>query len=153
MKIPINEVIDSGVWYHCTTRDDEECNFRARFRSFEKVNLNEVDDPHLIDEDIFGGILYLIGLDIVNLYRKTVGSYTMGRRIVLVDQDDFEFNILSDGHLSGDSEFAKKKQLYRFYMENMIPKIMASGSFLYLVPDDDEAEYSISIEEGEICEI
>jgi hypothetical protein len=153
MKIPIKEVIDSGAWYHCNKSDDEEVNFRARFRSFEKVNLNEVDNPHLVDTDIFRGILYLMELDIVNLYKKSVNSSTMGHNIVLVDQDDFEFNIFSDSHLCLFSEFARITLLSRFHGGNMIPKIMASGSFVYLVPDDDGAEYSISIEEGEIYEI
>lgn len=157
MKIPIKEAIDSGIWFNCRTRkylSNEEIFFRLRVLSFEKIRLEEVDDPHEIELD--EGVFWLMRIEVVSLNKKELEPYYIKDRIILTDQDGFEFHAVSDNHLTYHSKYAKITGLNRFAgwsdIPYLKPKIKAKGAVAFLLPNDDEADYFLSIDEGSIEE-
>ena len=153
MKIPIKYAIDSGAWFQCTSGYDSDYNryiFKTRIISFEKVNFSEVDSPDNISQDLEGGVLWIMKLQIINLNKEEVG--VIGGLIRIVDEDDYDFSNVYDYHLCCWSEYAHSSGLKKLYGKYYIPKIKYTGALLYLLPDE-ETEYYLSVPGGNIKEI
>ena len=151
MKVPIKEAINSSAWHQCQVNDfDTEIDFRIRFLSFERITLELVDDPDKIEENLGDGILWLLRGEVISLYKKKIDACDISSNIILVDQDDFEFETITDWHLTGDSEYAKWTGLNAFSQGDLVPKIRMKGALLFLLPDDNEAEYFLSVQGGKI---
>lgn len=152
-KIPINHAIKSGSWLKCEIGD---YSFRIRIFGFIKVKLKQIDDPQKIDPvyDLAAGDFWLLKLEVVNFCKKEfTGERVTQDNIFLIDNDDFEFPMCKDWHLRLSSDFAVKSGLKTFYAIHYLPKIKHSGAFIFFLPRDDSAEYSISVTGGEICEV
>ena len=76
----------------------------------------------------------------------------MLREILLVDQNDFQFNVIENNHLCCFSEFSKKAGLNRFFGKHLIPKTKIVGAISFRLPDEDEAEYSLAMVKGVVRE-
>jgi hypothetical protein len=153
-KIPIKYAIESACWLTCVTQNDT-LSFMIKIRSFESVNLNDIDNIQEVDPqfNLTAGDLWLLKLDVVNLCKQQIPYYNkMLGNIILIDSDDFEFKMINDDHLRCTSQFATKSGLNTFYCCDFIPKITYSGTILFFLPKDDMAEYFISIDNGDICE-
>lgn len=143
--VPIKEAISSGAWLHGQYVNFKETfEFRIKINSFRKLLLSEIDNPEEIKEMDYGSILWLMQIEFVNLTKRPVEPSVL-RPIILVDQDGFSFNLFEDSHLESNSEFSKTSGMARFCYQELIPKIKAVGAIAFLLPDDDDAEYSISI--------
>ncbi|OGW54869.1 MAG: hypothetical protein A2Y81_12330 [Nitrospirae bacterium RBG_13_43_8] len=155
MKIPIREAINSGTWFRCITKGLEETIiFKLRVLSFKKNNLSSIDEPEKLTLD--EGILWLMGIDVISLNKEEAEPSDIHSRVILFDQDGFKFNAIYDQHLNL-SEFGKSVGIKRFTgwsdVPKLKPKIKATGALPFLLPDDDTAEYYISVEGGNIQEI
>ena len=155
MKIPVKEAIESGAWFNCRTKkyaiSDEEIHFKLKVLSFEKINMEEVDEPHKIKLD--EGVLWLMKIEVVNLEKEEVSPFDITYRILLIDQDGFKFREAFDRHLQQESRYGEINGLSRFAGgPDLKPKIKAKGAIAFLLPDDDDAEYFLSIEYGDIVE-
>lgn len=149
--IPIKEAISSGAWLHFSN-PEEELDFRVKVLSFRKIDLKEVDNPEKVEINE-GAIWYLMTIEFINLTKEEISQYQWKDEIVLIDNDGYKFNCKSDDHLGLDSEFSKKSGLYEFYAGDYIPKIKYKGAITFLLPDEPEAEYSLTMSEGTVIEV
>ena len=160
-KIPIKDAINSGSWFKCEGSfrfegiELDECLFRIRVNDFIKVNLEEIDAPEKIDPkyDLTSGDFWLLKFEVVNLYKKVRNAAYLRANIFLTDSDDFEFQGSEDYHVFLMSDFAKQSGLSNFFFTPLNPKIKYSGALLFFLPREDNAEYFISINGGEINEV
>jgi len=167
MKIPINYSIETGAWLHCRTEERSwewgsmesvAIDFRVRVVSFGKIEIMEIDDPNKIELPLESGNLWLLEVNVVNLTKKEIESFPINSSLILVDQDDFEFIPTSDRHLT-TSEYGMSKGLNLLNGWSgsdcgiFMPKIAVRGSLAFLLPDEDDALYSLSVRNGSIQEI
>ena len=148
--VPIKETVSSNAWFDCRSKD--EIRFKMRILLFEKVNLAEVDDPDKVKIDSSNGNYWILKIEIMNLTKRKISPDDAKRVIILVDQDEFHFNCVEDRHLSYHSDYATTSGLKRLYSDDLIPKIKMVGAITFFLPDDDEAEYSLTIDKGNIEE-
>lgn len=149
----INELVATGDWLECVTSDFEgEYLFKIRISSFYKVRKEELLQihqklPEIKSED---GVLWVLKIEVVNLTKKSFYSFIVRNSLILVDQDDFQFEMYQNYHLL-DSEFGIYTGLNRFQSwtsdPNLQPKIKASGALACFLPDDDLASYYLSVKE------
>lgn len=155
MKIPIKHAIDSGAWFQCVTEThDGPFIFNIRILSFKKVPNNIMRE---LQKDIRfdDGILWLLGIEAVNLNKAPFSAWHVQNQMMLFDQDDFKFAATSVSELAS-TDFGERIGIKRFSgwssVPELTPKIKATGAIPYLLPDDD-AEYSFSVEGGNIKEV
>lgn len=179
MKIPIKHAVDSGAWFKYefdakkhpdfeVGSDDwtkyavfeasvgEYLAFKFKILSFEKIPKNIVRDwkkGKKFDE----GILWLMEVEVVNLGKEPLDSFTFDTTMILSDQDDCKFKIVSVDYAWTETEYGKKVGICRFSGWNsptsLSPKVKAAGALPYLLPDDDNAEYDLLMQYGSIQEI
>ena len=154
MKIPIKEAINSGAWFNCKCGYDatDEYDFKLKVLSFDKINLGEIDNPEKIDIDLASGVLWLMKMQIISL-NKTAVIRSPKYFIYVIDQDDFVYNYINDSYLALFSNYARLSGLYNFFAVNFMPKIKYTGAIAFYLPDENEAEYYISVEGGNIQEV
>ena len=149
--VPIKEAISSGAWLHFSN-EDESVQFRLRAIAFRKVDLTEIDNPENI-KAIDGNTQWrILEIEVINLSKKNIYSSDGPGKILLSDHDGYQFTVTYDEHLWRRSELGKRLGLKRFYFEILIPKTKAVGAIAFLLPDDDEAEYSLSLKNGTVRE-
>jgi len=85
------------------------------------------------------------------LCRKKMDTYVLKDRLILVDEDKFEFPTLNDDHLSLESDYAESSGLRKFYSANLSPKVRKRGAFAFELPDHFDELY-ISIRDGNLME-
>ncbi len=151
--VPIKEAINSGSWLHCEYEDyNEIIKFRLKIDSFRKLNLKEIDNPEYIEMLDSDATLMIMEIEVVNLVKESKNSDYLVGSLILTDQDEFNFPVFSDAHLCWSSIFAKKARLNRFYSEQLIPKIKTKGSLVFQLPNDNDAQYFISLKDKGIVQ-
>lgn len=151
--VPIKEAINSGAWLHCEYEGyNEIIKFRLKVDSFRKLNLKEIDNPETIEMLDSDATLMIMEIEVVNLVKESKNSNNLVGSLILTDQDEFNFPVFSDVHLCWSSNFAKKARLNRFYSEQLIPKIKTKGSIVFQLPNDDDAQYFISLKNNGIVQ-
>ena len=156
MKLPIKYAIDSGVWFKCETKTiDGPFIFKIRILSFDKVTNNimrELQKEIRFDE----GILWLMGVEVVNLNKIPFSGWHVQNQMILFDQDDFKFNTISVSELAV-TKYGERVGIKRFSgwsnVPELKPKIKAAGALPFLLPDDEHADFFLSVESGNIQEI
>ncbi len=149
--IPVKEVLASGAWLHFCS-DDEIVQCRLKAVSFRKLSLSEVDNPLEIKQGTANASWWIMEVEVVSLVKRKIQPEVFIDKILLVDQDDFEFNVTKNLHLWCFSDFSDVSGLRRFFGRDLIPKTKATGAIAFLLPDDDDAEYSFSMEDGSVRE-
>jgi len=149
--VPVKEAINSGAWLHFIS-NDESLQFRLKVLSFHKLNFTEVDNPESIQQKDSNSQWWLMGVESINLTKRNIHPLIFVGSLLLVDQDGFEFKVTRDTHLWLRSDFSKKSGLCRFFIDELIPKIKAVGTISFLLPDDDEVVYSLSMQNGMVQE-
>jgi len=149
--VPVREAINSGTWFHFSSSDGD-MQFRLKVLTFEKLDLSQVDEPQNIDEEETGASWWLMKIEAINLSKQSLYSSFVLRKILLVDQNDFQFNVIENNHLCCFSEFSKKAGLNRFFGKHLIPKTKIVGAISFRLPDEDEAEYSLAMVKGVVRE-
>jgi len=145
--VPIKEAINNGLWLHCEHQYGYNTyQFRLKVNSFKIMDLKEVDDPEEIDGLDENSKLYMLGIEVINITKEAVALHSSVDFLLLIDQDGFKFPIFKERHLYRVSEFGKKHRLQRFDLNELLPKIKAVGTIIFQLPDDDEAQYSLSIQ-------
>ena len=92
MGISIKQAVSTGAWYHCQLSgcwddysiDKITIDLRIRIESFERINLNEVDGVENIKLNLKDGELWILKLEVVNFYKKTLDSFPIYDSIILV---------------------------------------------------------------------
>lgn len=157
--VPIQEAISSQAWLKFSNRDrlkewrlDQLKEFRVRAIDFSEINLNEVDSPELVDVSHADASWWMLKLEVISLCKKQISTREFNEIIVIIDQDDFQFNYVREDHLCFDSDFSQKNGFRRLFGQDLFPKIKAVGALTFLLPNDDEAQYYLSMENGTVCE-
>jgi len=154
--VPVKEAINSGSWLQCEhLYYDDLIKFRLKINSFRKLSLSEIDNPEKMDYILdVNATLWIMNIEVINLTNIPIQPYDGPKQLVLIDKDGFNFYVRKeDSHLERHSNFAEISGANRFYCEgDLIPKIKAVGSIIFELPDDDEAEYSISIKNDGIVQ-
>lgn len=156
--VPIQEAINSQAWLRFSNAGylreysvDKPRDFRVRVLGFSKINIAEIDDPEELDVSQSNASRWMLKLEVVSLCKRQISTSDFNKLVLLVDQDDFGFNYLLEPHLYC-SEFGKRTGLGRFYGGGLFPKIKAVGALAFLLPDDEEAQYCLSMENGKVEE-
>lgn len=151
--IPIQEAIDTGAWLRAEHRNDKEILFQIKIKNFTKVSLLDIDEPdNIIDPTINQETcIWLLSLEIINLHKKQVHFEDIKKKLILIDEDGFEFNFLEDPHLEFLSKFAETSGVKNLYGRDLPPKIKRSGAILFELPEIFE-HISLSIRNGSIRE-
>ena len=152
--ISIKEAISKEFWIHCeATESFLTYIFHIKILSFKKLNLTEVDEPERIKLFNSNAPLWLMKLEVINFTKKSISPNNGFNNIILIDQDGFKFHTFLDTYLCQTSIFGKKIGMSRLYSAKLIPKIRAIGVITFQLPDDDEAEYCISLKSGSLYAI
>lgn len=154
--VPVKEAINSGSWLHCEYEEYKGIiKFRLKVDSFRKLSFSEIDNPEEMEYLLNPhATLWLMSVDFINLTSIPIDPYYGPKYLMLIDKDGFNFPVRrSDSHLERFSNFAEISGVNKFYSEgDLIPKIKVVGSLIFELPDDDEAEYSISIKNDGIVQ-
>lgn len=152
--VPIKEAISSGAWLHCEYQGyNDLIKFRLKVNSFRKLNLKEIDNPEEIKGYDSNSVIWIFEIEVINLTKNALNAMYGPNKLNLVDVDGFCFPIFRDDHLTYLSNFSKKAGLRRFFgLIDLLPKIKAVGCITFQLPDDDDAEYFISIENNGIVQ-
>jgi hypothetical protein len=152
--ITVKEAINSGSWLHCEKIDNlfKVNQFRLKIRSFEKIDLIDIDEPEEIVDFDGNGDLWLMEIEIINLNKEPTDTRDSVRKLKLIDNDGFEFPKFNDNHLEYLSKFSRTKGLDRFWSTTLLPKIKASGSIIFHLPEDEDAEYFIAFDDDGIVQ-
>jgi hypothetical protein len=155
-KIEINKAIESGTKLILESKEfftDNPVKLEMKIISFNKI---EADLYHEIDvpEDIDDGTLWILNLDVINLNKKPINQSTVIYSLIVVDDDDYEYDSFCDSDLYYHSDFAKSVNLPRFTgwsdIQPLRPKIKANGSVLYLLPHEPNHYFLKAKENGTI---
>lgn len=141
-KIAIKEAIASGEWLQYL---DKDVNMKIRILSIRNVDLAEIDDIHEVDRSLplSNGNLLMLSTEMINM-SSIKQDYLP--QLVLIDQDEFQFENLCDSHLRSGSAFSEKHHLIVF---DLIPKLKYKVDYLFLVPKE-ESKYYLGTPEGTI---
>jgi hypothetical protein len=149
--IPIKYAINSGAWFNFIS-EDESIKFRLKVLSFEKIDLSEVDEPEKILSGYSDASWWLMKIELISFIKHNVNDEDIIFSMSLIDKDGFSFGAHRDYHMCAVSEFGKKTGLRSFYGEILMPKIKVIGALTFILPDDEEAEYSLSMDDGTVTE-
>ncbi len=163
--VPIIDAIEIGAWLKAECLHDrlgpesefKEINdgkpiiFRLRVKAFLRIDLAAVDQPEQLKCRVDANV-WKLDLEVVNLCLRETSTGMLGRRIVIVDQDGFEFICFQDSHLFCYSEYSKRSGLYSFYGDKLPPKIKRAGAFAYELPEEYEQLF-LKIRKGSLTEV
>lgn len=142
MKIPIKEAVISGDWLTCSL---VEFNFKIRLLSF-KVEPSlgaESLSPFINSED-----LWHLKIDFINLSKSSFSANLIVNNLLLVDQDDYEFeSVNNDLAFNSDYAINNKLNIFHCICPKIRPKIKTTGGLAYQLPLE-EADYFISLKGG-----
>lgn len=148
----LNDAITNGTWFHCKfKRNIEVFQFRLKILSFQKLDINQVDEPEKINMEN-GTTIWLMEAEMINLTKEPISSGVIGY-MDLNNQKGMKYHMSFDSHLLAFSKFGKMKRLNRFNTQLLIPKIKAVGAIIFrLTSNEDDAVYSLSMRNGSIRE-
>lgn len=155
-KVPVEEAINKNDFIHFGyfQDDDDETglDYGIRPLSFDRVDMNEVDEPEKIE--FLEGVLWLLQFKAVNLEKKRFDAYIVRNDLVLLDQNDNEFHAFIDDHLTYESNFAKKYKLNSLASWSSVPSlsplIPRNTALVFNLPDLEGQVYSLSNESRSI---
>jgi hypothetical protein len=158
-NIPLRQMIDSGSWFNCEGQGSfmPRRFFRIRFTSFRPVEISEIDEPQRIEGfNIKEGRLWLLSFSVVNLGKEGFSAWDVKTSFLIVDQDNCAFEEAHDTYLSCVSAFSVKTGVRRYSgtAPALPPKMVTEGDALYLLPDEESPQYSLTMKKtGTIEEI
>jgi hypothetical protein len=144
--IPINEAIETGAWLKvvCDISQDFRCTgdtalleFRVRLQEFKKLDYSAYppDESGKVDTE---ANIWLLKMDIVNLYKNALRSDLFGDILDLKDKDGYVFGRCEDSSITLSSSFSEPTGLKKFFCSDLPPKIKKTGSFAYELPEEFE---------------
>lgn len=159
MKVPISDALASGAWFRCTAKpwsSEPEIHFRLRVLEMGRIDLYDVDRPESIEADLTAGILWRLVVEVVNTDKSGLVPAQLSAAVKLLDQDECEFDVCTDSHLMQFSDYAKRARMLYAVGTNLArlpPKIPTVVGLAFVLPDDDDAEYGVSVTPGVIEEV
>jgi len=163
MEVSVKEAINCGAWLESRGIRNQVHHFRIRVKALERFGLERlvgllrkfsfVPDrlERLLAED---GVLWLLAIEVVNLRKRGVSPDALRERLVLIDQDGFQFEAL-ELSMADQHDIPVLKGLYRFSSgaDPLRPKIRAEGIVPFFLPDDDAADYFLMCVGGRLREV
>ena len=156
--IPIKKAIEAGDWLRLELQPEHSSGealidmkgiseglplvLQLRFIEFTKIKLEMVDDSEKLSLPPSSNV-WRLGLEVVNLCRRELPASLIGYRVVIADQNGFEYRVVRDNQLTCYSKYAKSSGLYGFQSEVLPPKIKRAGSFAYEIPAEYEQLFLI----------
>lgn len=154
--IPIKEAIQSRSWLTLSNHDNVHSfhwrKFRVKVSSFSKIDLRVVDNPGEIDKVYSNAIWWIMQLEVISLCKTQIPTREFNEVVLVVDQDEFKFNVAQDFHLCCGSDYGSRSGLDRFYGKDLFPKIKATGAISFLLPDEEDMEYFLAMDKGNVSE-
>tara|TARA_Y100000296_G_C5168932_1_gene256238 strand:+ start:859 stop:1320 length:462 start_codon:yes stop_codon:yes gene_type:complete len=152
--INIKALIESGEFYSLSSVDryDEPLNARIRVENLYPLDWNDIDDIEDVEEIEHDANIWIMEICLVNLNKKKISIDKIKEQLRLVDEEEFEFDLVEDFHLCSSSEFAKSSKLAKLYSIELKPKIARSGAVAFELPDGFE-ELFLKIDDGILSEI
>lgn len=152
--IDIRELIESGDFYSIYAEDHygEPLSSRIRVENFYQLDWGEVDDIEEVEDIELESNIWIMDVTLVNLNKKKFSIDMLKDLLKLVDEEEFEFDVVEDSHLCGYSEFAKISRLDKLYHTELKPKISKTGALAFELPDGFE-ELFLKIDNGTISAI
>lgn len=162
--VPVQEAIDSGAWLRgCFPFPEggaspwergESVAFQLKATDFSKVDLRIIDCAEALPIDLIkSDSLWSLAFDIVNLSKKEIGIFWIKKRLLLIDNEGFEFKVDENArHWVLNSEYACRSGLRNFYSLDLPPKIRRSGAVLFELPEFSDG-LSIKIRNGSLVEL
>jgi hypothetical protein len=161
--IPIAEAIETGAWLKAECPNDRSWpqssydavnngapfTFRLRVTKFSKIDLAAIDEPEKLKICSLESNMWKLDIEVVNLCIREISSRHLGTRLVIADQDGFEYVLCSDGHLCWGSTHSGKLGLMS---QDLPPKIKRIQAFAYELPDVYDQLF-IRIRKGSLTEV
>jgi hypothetical protein len=156
--INLRKAIANGLWLKTEFAADndleikisEKIAFQLKILSFTKIDIiKEVDTPFNLEEVDLDANLWLLKIEFINLCRKTMSSSVLVCRLILVDEEGFQFPTVKDHHLYLMSDYAKTSGLYRFYATDLPPKIKRKGALAFELPEKIDELY-VGVKNGSV---
>ncbi|MDP2561745.1 hypothetical protein [Psychrobium sp. 1_MG-2023] len=152
--IDIRELVESGDFFSVNAEDPygDAKYARIKVENLYKLNWEDIDGVNEVEDIDIGANIWIMDITVVNLNKKKISADQIKDLVKLVDEEEFEFDIVEDSHLCGYSDYAKTSGLNKLYHTDLKPKIAKKGALAFELPDGFE-ELSLKIEDGTICEI
>lgn len=159
-KVSLDNAVKNGNMYRIKRDDvheDEIINGRIKFTNFTIYNLKDFDiDKSKVSYLYQDNNLVRLEYEYVNLCKHQVRFEVLENKLMLEDLDGFTFPICNlDCDIPYESRMnfyqainGIEKQLFSYFL----PKIKIKSEVFFLVPED-EMEYYITIQDGEIEEL
>lgn len=149
----LNDAIRNGTWLLCEfKRNIEVYQFKMKILSFQKLDIMQVDEPEKIKLET-GTVIWLMDAEVINISKQPITSSGALNFLNLVNPNGISYRMGFDSHLSATSEFAKRRRLLRFNIQELIPKIKATGAIIFRLPENEaDVAYSLSMRNGSIRE-
>ncbi len=156
-QLPITECIADKMWYlanECKNDFDSEPIFKLKIMGLNLINKANIDSiekvsPFLCHQN---GDLWLLCLRIINMTPENINDYSVDSVLKLMDQDGYTFSAIYDDHISHNSEFSVETGLYNSYWKKYEPNKEDDIYIIYNLPDEADAKYFITRENGFFCE-
>jgi hypothetical protein len=152
--INLKESIESGEFYFIHVDDDcnDTISAQVKFDNFYQLDWSLVDEIDEVEDVEAGANIWILDISIVSLNKKKLSFDDLKDKFKLLDQDEYEYDVVEDSHLCGYSDFAEKTKLSKLHYVDLKPKILKSGAIAFELPPEFDELY-VSIEEGEISEV
>jgi len=150
--LALKDLIQSHEWCLLTFHDDFEDEtfvFQIRFIRFDEINFDDVDDFDEVEDVDVNQNLHILAFEIVNLNKKKYDSDALKEKLVIVDEEGYQYNFVEDSHLCSYSEYAKRNNLSTLYSVKLPPKIPRAAALIYELPEFFETLY-LSAEDGSL---
>jgi len=152
--INLKELIESGEFYSIQVNGEfvDPITAQIKVENFYQLDWSLVDDIDEIDDIDYGTNIWIMDISIVSLNKKKLEFDELKDKLKLLDQDEYEYDVVDDLHLCGESKFAKKTNLCKLHYTELKPKILKSGAIAFELPPGFD-ELFLSIEDGKISEV
>jgi len=152
--INIKDAIESGDFLSLSFCDYDKNAFAFQIRciDFYKVDMSLVDINEDVKEVESDSNLWIIDLDVINLNKKVYDAHMLTELIKLVDDEGFEFCVITDWELLSSTEFGKSSKIDIFSYQahqKLKPKIIKNGAMAFELPDYFD-ELFLHVEGGNI---
>lgn len=153
MNYPIKKAIEDAVWLRCRgVQWGKEVEFRLRVVDFLKPSGEDLAD--LMDDGAsVEGELWLLSIEVVSMMREPMSAYLPEALIRLEDHDSFSFHALNSNMLRRSSTRFGFRFADTTAVQALNPKMRIKGVIAFDLPDDEEAVYSVAIQDGSIQEM
>lgn len=150
--VRVQSAIESGDWLRAElSYNSTLLTYDIRCKYFYKVNLYEINKKGEFPSGIsLDANIWVIGLDVINKSDERLYGFRFVKlRLVLMDEEGFEFSNFFDHLVTEKSKFAKQCGSSGFLNGFLEPYILHTGALLYEMPESFENIF-LAVSEGNL---